>query len=112
MTTSVVVSHNFNSRSRTGSDDFRAPFATLRKISIHAPAQGATFIMSCFYSKANYFNSRSRTGSDFCRVSKYKITILISIHAPAQGATCDKPLLINPFLISIHAPAQGATPVL
>ena len=55
-------------------------------ISIHAPAKGATFIVSASF-----------------------LLFTISIHAPAKGAT---PLsVVNDFLggISIHAPAKGAT---
>ena len=78
------------------------------RISIHAPAQGATSggrpregargfqftlphrerppspcPLTCHYV---YFNSRSRTGSD-CNVDNGNFSRMISIHAPAQGAT-------------------------
>ena len=63
-------------------------FFALSRISIHAPARGAT---------------DESTG-------RAKLPELISIHAPARGATA------QPFytpcgtpLISIHAPARGAT---
>ena len=56
------------------------------KISIHAPAQGATYMPA-------------RDGRP----------CTISIHAPAQGAT-ESALVPDEFReISIHAPAQGAT---
>ena len=57
------------------------------KISIHAPAKGAT-----------------------CKIKKADCDCLrISIHAPAKGATLP-PILCSPyFMISIHAPAKGAT---
>ena len=61
--------YNFNSRSRTGSDERdNVDKLAARLISIHAPAQGATHFTSC-----------SWVFSD------------ISIHAPAQGATVSIP---------------------
>ena len=56
------------------------------RISIHAPAQGAT-------------GSEVGTGRQ----------IAISIHAPAQGATFSARMGDCEKHISIHAPAQGAT---
>ena len=56
------------------------------KISIHAPARGAT--------AGRIWVFQSRT---------------ISIHAPARGATGLKKPAFTPLEISIHAPARGAT---
>ena len=56
------------------------------KISIHAPARGATK-----EAMAKLFGS------------------VISIHAPARGATVAVSLAYRVHLISIHAPARGAT---
>ena len=56
------------------------------KISIHAPARGATY-SETFHGKK----------------------IPISIHAPARGATSIRFLRPAGFIISIHAPARGAT---
>ena len=102
---------NFNPRSREGSDrltdvppvscriSIHAPArgATFRqsmrdediKISIHAPARGATFfiILMCF--SFTNFNPRSREGSDTIYPASVR-PVSISIHAPARGAThCD-----------------------
>ena len=99
---------NFNPRSRKGSDlriksiisldifqstlpqrERRNPLAGIvycSKISIHAPAKGAT---------------------DRCRYCFG--TFKISIHAPAKGATGCFYGTIPEFRISIHAPAKGAT---
>ena len=61
----LLSSHrNFNPRSREGSDQNDYDFDALEKISIHAPARGATsFVKSVLLSN------------------------FISIHAPARGAT-------------------------
>ena len=56
------------------------------KISIHAPAKGATF--------------RARNNSN---------SLVISIHAPAKGATGLIQKNLSELSISIHAPAKGAT---
>ena len=78
---------DFNPRPRAGSDPImmRAISSAIR-ISIHAPAQGATRLLPCF-----------------------ALLYRISIHAPAQGATRVFPRLKVAIDISIHAPAQGAT---
>ena len=60
--------------------------ADCREISIHAPAQGATWDIAHFLD-----------------------ALKISIHAPAQGATKWSLLVGDDMPISIHAPAQGAT---
>ena len=105
---------NFNPRTREGcdrqADTFAGNILMPAKISIHAPARGATYLT----------------------LDIDKIASLISIHAPARGATrsyyeiiYDKPRDFNPrtregcdgiiyqhnqlLFISIHAPARGAT---
>ena len=60
---------------------------TMTKISIHAPAKGAT-VSNCFITN---------------------IYFLISIHAPAKGATEFTQWQTGESVISIHAPAKGAT---
>ena len=55
-------------------------------ISIHAPAKGATFLVSIL-----------------------SLIVRISIHAPAKGATGQINLTDDDLPISIHAPAKGAT---
>ena len=63
-------------------------FLECYRISIHAPAKGAT-------------------GREvYVAYGKN-----ISIHAPAKGATCAKASNIEGIVISIHAPAKGATDV-
>ena len=102
------TAHDFNPRSREGSDDLiqrvcdswkfqstlprrERPRDDLRKvyeigISIHAPAKGAT-------------PKRTRV----------MWRVLISIHAPAKGATGTILFIEGVSFISIHAPAKGAT---
>ena len=80
-------------------------------ISIHAPAKGATQVLSSLRPYLPVFQStlprRERQS-----VSRRAVDIIkISIHAPAKGAT-DTSLKIYPKItISIHAPAKGATKV-
>ncbi len=76
----------FNPRSRVGSDDISAKSQKAIRVSIHAPAWGAT---------------HPRRHPRHCP--------RVSIHAPAWGATASGPdpgCLKN---VSIHAPAWGAT---
>ena len=77
---------NFNPRSREGSDRETRNKRSRGRISIHAPAKGAT------------------VDSFLCR-----LTSSISIHAPAKGATYIDTQDVYYWTISIHAPAKGAT---
>ena len=77
---------NFNPRSGERSDKEIRESAGITQISIHAPANGATFPL--LYRTCN---------------------LLISIHAPANGATVFRRLNCWNICISIHAPANGAT---
>ena len=124
---------NFNPRSREGSDPDAALIvasydkfqSTLprrerrtvdvmrtatRKISIHAPAKGATQLCLMAASPVGNFNPRSREGSDR-QMRAVPDGTAISIHAPAKGATYTgkRGRLQTP--ISIHAPAKGATSI-
>ena len=54
----------FNSRSRMGSDFPPRPLKTPKRVSIHAPAWGATSVLTAVKAKEGGFNSRSRMGSD------------------------------------------------
>ena len=101
------------------------------KISIHAPAQGATLRPTSWHIPVHDFNPRPRAGGDHTNAncargrenfnprpraggdendSSPAIDADISIHAPAQGATVLATILRWGNGISIHAPAQGATP--
>ena len=78
----------FNPRSREGSDDDKGTQSGDGKISIHAPARGATI-------------------KPISSIS----SLSISIHAPARGATISRPGILRSQHISIHAPARGATKI-
>ena len=54
----------FNPRSRMGSDDLRPPEESVKAISIHAPAWGATGQRPGISGRHQDFNPRSRMGSD------------------------------------------------
>ena len=58
------------------------------RVSIHAPARGAT-----------------------AHVSRMPAFRYVSIHAPARGATTDSGTCGSCELVSIHAPARGATDI-
>ena len=80
--------HNmrFNPRPRMGGDIYKGVKDKRTKVSIHAPAWGATIPHAC----------------------KLK-TVQVSIHAPAWGATYEIVIIEMIFPVSIHAPAWGAT---
>ena len=77
---------HFNPRSREGSDLRHNSHAVISRISIHAPAKGATRV--------------PRRADSF---------VPISIHAPVKGATQPRCNAVLTCGISIHAPAKGAT---
>ncbi|CAO3422305.1 hypothetical protein [Azospirillum doebereinerae] len=102
------------------------------RVSIHAPAWGATSDRRPSRSDSESFNPRSRMGSDTVVFVGLSL-VEVSIHAPAWGATWrdrdaqhSAPLGFNPRsrmgsdfdggavtavvgMVSIHAPAWGAT---
>ena len=83
----IASRHNFNPRSREGSDSIIHILKDHFYISIHAPARGAT---GCS--------------------KEQRYSLKISIHAPARGATTIYWVFVACVGISIHAPARGATP--
>ena len=122
--------YHFNPRSREGSDFYESRANRFTRISIHAPARGATFTLLLQIINYSYFNPRSREGSDAIlppfllyssnfnprsREGSDPHDCLrphaqsISIHAPARGATSCSPTVNSKIVISIHAPARGAT---
>ena len=60
----VLIFRYFNPRSREGSDATFSSRPSFIKISIRAPAKGATFSCRVLVSRSPYFNPRSREGSD------------------------------------------------
>ena len=88
----VGAGRDFNSRPRVGGDIEDDSGILLDRISIHAPAWGATRRISLFLRSCKHFNSRPRVGGDLLAPAAV-IQPDISIHAPAWGATptCRKP---------------------
>ena len=124
---------HFNPRTRVGCDTMTSQFCRhFVRVSIHAPAWGATSLAShadasatavsihapawgatpsCRPSPAGIpcFNPRTRVGCDLRRLGLHHDAIIVSIHAPAWGATPAPDLRIRGRVVSIHAPAWGAT---
>ena len=120
---------SFNSRSRVGSDLRRVRNLRCGKVSIRAPAWGATRQRRYPSGSARFqfalprgerlnrflrrdilrsFNSRSRVGSDLTSI--YLGTwATVSIRAPAWGATIRVFEGLKNVAVSIRAPAWGAT---
>ena len=99
---------SFNSRSRMGSDIERNLISQRTKVSIHAPAWGATRNETDEPTANAGFNSRSRMGSD-SPLRSVSTNKSVSIHAPAWGATGSWIGSGMSSGVSIHAPAWGAT---
>ena len=79
---------NFNPRSRKGSDGVVVDIIVdALKISIHAPARGATYSFQSLWPRLQRFQSTLPQGE---RQDCHRLIIrfpVISIHAPARGAT-------------------------
>ena len=130
LTRGMLQVHDFNPRSREGSDTIWSDIVSRTGISIRAPARGATLHFLRHFRCHVNFNPRSREGSDSINFANC-FCDTISIRAPARGATFNSPVndpvlqfqsalprgerrsgairLNNFFIISIRAPARGAT---
>ena len=101
--------HNFNPRSREGSDSLAVVQVIISAlISIHAPARGATSFNSSPTSSISISIHAPARGATRACCRRCYVSI-ISIHAPARGATHGVPPDRAILRISIHAPARGAT---
>ena len=83
-------------------------FSGGRRISIHAPARGATsgtMRINYIYKISIHAPARGAT----VIIPEASTYLVISIHAPARGATVPKACESSCHSISIHAPARGAT---
>ena len=78
------------------------------RVSIHAPAWGATALSADGGIRIPGFNPRARVGRDTLR-RRGMCWTKVSIHAPAWGATCLRKFPSCLAWVSIHAPAWGAT---
>ena len=122
----------FNPRAR-GGRDLKQELAAAKaiKVSIHAPAGGATPQLPqrsqsrnrfqstrprgarlwCvrLKSRSCRFNPRARGGRDADIARLSSAAGIVSIHAPAGGATSMNEFTMDVSFVSIHAPAGGAT---
>ena len=121
---------SFNPRPRTGGDTQRPSCHGAERVSIRAPARGATdgvagAVVAFWFQSApphggrpgvcgrertaiTRFNPRPRTGGDAAIAIGWGFHV-VSIRAPARGAT---PIAADRYyvkLVSIRAPARGAT---
>ena len=88
-TTSTYSSRptDFNPRSREGSDPALAAQGEKIRISIHAPARGATVLAPVAPAQKQKFQSTLPRGERLNRLVLVDTFVDISIHAPARGAT-------------------------
>ena len=80
-----TLKSSFNSRARKGRDKTAGAMRGTSPVSIHAPARGATTILTRCGAEC-CFNSRARKGRDLLKTIG-QIMEPVSIHAPARGAT-------------------------
>ena len=78
------------------------------RVSIHAPAWGATELKSTFPLTTGFQSTRPHGARPGVGVS-YVDLLFVSIHAPAWGATKGAASSQHIKGVSIHAPAWGAT---
>ena len=78
------------------------------RVSIRAPAWGATSVHCGMDARTRRFNPRARVGRDFDTLGE-RLVASVSIRAPAWGATLLTPRLNITRSVSIRAPAWGAT---
>ena len=78
-------------------------------VSIHAPAWGATLLQAVLGQPSPGFNPRTRVGCDDNSRRPPDLRDYVSIHAPAWGATSPSDAKASTRCVSIHAPAWGAT---
>ena len=98
---------NFNPRSGERSDCGIPFISSYKKISIHAPANGATCPLGRFIRFAIFQSTLRRTERRFSQ----SLTIPLINFNPRSGERSDLQLIkeYREFNISIHAPANGAT---
>ena len=98
----------FNPRSREGSDLEEDSEGNVTRISIHAPAKGATGANDAALGNVKFQSTLPRR--ERRKVFAYSIhSMKISIHAPVKGATRRAKSWRGAEHISIHAPVKGAT---
>ena len=83
--------------------------ATEARISIHAPARGATDKDNLEASKDINFNPRSREGSDAANIKALLNSVGFQSTLPRGERLKADSDMLERNTISIHAPARGAT---
>ena len=78
------------------------------RVSIHAPAWGATIFPRANEQLLCVSIHAPAWGATLCRPLAFR-SICVSIHAPAWGATYSTEIWQRIYDVSIHAPAWGAT---
>ena len=122
---SLKKERDFNPRSREGSDHEVTYYDGITKISIHAPARGATLIQAelqqssgisihapargatieqCHEVMSRIFQSTLPRGERLQSPLHYPLHGTISIHAPARGATLIKPWHLFNYLFQSTLP--------
>ena len=99
---------SFNPRPRAGGDRSQGCLST-RRVSIHAPARGATSRSAGRRRPVSMFQSTPPRGGRPGRDRRAVASAAVSIHAPAGGATPGLHGSRAQMRVSIHAPARGAT---
>ena len=106
----ALAGRSFNPRARVGRDlgvPARRPL--IRRVSIHAPAWGATRIPGGSATINIGFQSTRPRGARRRQACRKGHLARVSIHAPAWGATGRWSVCHGGSGVSIHAPAWGAT---
>ena len=98
----------FNPRPREGGDLWTRKRRGGGRVSIHAPAKGATHAILFLIDHGAFQSTPPRRGR-LAASEILHIFLAVSIHAPAKGATSAPPGSISCSHVSIHAPAKGAT---
>ena len=95
----IASRHNFNPRSREGSDHYILGICGVRGNFNPRSREGSDkfFVAKCILQ--NYFNPRSREGSDDEYLKEIGGVKRISIHAPARGATAGERVKL---LLAMH----------
>ncbi len=99
----------FNPRARVGRDSRVCDTKLSCRVSIHAPAWGATMAQTAGSKRKAEFQSTRPRGARRDPPRGDQNLRKVSIHAPAWGATTCGASVGNTYTVSIHAPAWGAT---
>ena len=98
----------FKPRAREGRDEEYKPLIAEVRVSIHAPAKGATWLYLYASTLEMFQSTRPRRARHMATV-EWVNEFVVSIHAPAKGATRLGGKPKRRMGVSIHAPAKGAT---